>query len=704
MKSKVIMIFIFIVVYGLFFYKNTQVKNERIEFELNKQIRDLEIHYSLTKDYFLTDAKSMSGRFVNDKRIINILSKVQNATDMQKKILRKKLYKLLIPMFKIIQIRGVAQLHITLPNNISFLRMHKPEKYDDDLTNTRYSFKYVNENKKSIEGFEQGKSTHAFRYTFPCFSKSSTSVSDKSNNYLGAIDISLSSNSIQDKLLKLNKIHSHFLVDKKIWETKNLMSKYIQSIEDENYMFALTEQHSKTRLANSTKHIIEPLKDEITKNLSLKTPFSLYTHYNNTVKVITFLPIKNIKDKKVVAYIVSYTDNNNIYNICSDYKLNNIIILFCMLILFYFIYKNLIQKNELKQKNKNFEYLLDTTMEAIVISDKNNKIIQCNQSVVDLFKVKNKSSFLGRNITDFVPDYEIPKLQEALQNAYDKPRNYDLQEDDGTIFPVLASGRDIIINEEKVRVSIILDLTQIKQQEQQLFKSEKMASMGEMIENIAHQWRQPLNSISITVNNLSLKCIMNDMDKVLFQKELGLIDEYTQHLSKTIDDFRNYIKGDRIKSVFKLNHTMDNFLTLMDSSIKNNYINIIYDIDKNIEINGYENELIQCLINIFNNAKDILVENEIEDKHIFLSTSIKENKAIIKIKDNAGGIPEKVLPKIFEPYFTTKHQSQGTGLGLHMTYNLIVDGMGGTIEATNQTYIYKDKEYIGAEFSIILLM
>jgi len=126
------------------------------------------------------------------------------------------------------------------------------------------------------------------------------------------------------------------------------------------------------------------------------------------------------------------------------------------------------------------------------------------------------------------------------------------------------------------------------------------------------------------------------------------------------------------------------------------------DLEDDISVNGYPNELIQCLINIFNNAKDALKEKNIEDKFIFISTFVEGEKAIITIKDNAGGIPEEVLPKIFEPYFTTKHQSKGTGLGLSMTYTLIVDGMNGTIKANNVSYIYNNKEYLGVKFSIAL--
>lgn len=126
------------------------------------------------------------------------------------------------------------------------------------------------------------------------------------------------------------------------------------------------------------------------------------------------------------------------------------------------------------------------------------------------------------------------------------------------------------------------------------------------------------------------------------------------------------------------------------------------DLHEDIKIDGYANELTQCFINIFNNAKDALIENKIEKRFIFIYAYRKEDKVVIKINDNAKGIDEDIMPRIFEPYFTTKHQSQGTGLGLHMIYNLIINGMGGSITAKNINFKYNDIEYFGAEFKIIL--
>ena len=235
-----------------------------------------------------------------------------------------------------------------------------------------------------------------------------------------------------------------------------------------------------------------------------------------------------------------------------------------------------------------------------------------------------------------------------------------------------------------------------------IFEQSKMASMGEMIGNIAHQWRQPLSVISTGATGMMMHKKFGLLKDENFIETCEVINDSAQYLSKTIDDFRNFIKGNSTKTVFYLKETIDSFLHLIDGQLKNNNIKIILDIDENLEINNYENELIQCLINIVNNSKDAFLETNKENRFIFISSFIKDDKIEIMIKDNAGGIPKNVLFKIFEPYFTTKHKSQGTGLGLHMTYHLITEGMKGTIKAHNISYEYNNTKYIGAEFLICL--
>jgi len=166
--------------------------------------------------------------------------------------------------------------------------------------------------------------------------------------------------------------------------------------------------------------------------------------------------------------------------------------------------------------------------------------------------------------------------------------------------------------------------------------------------------------------------------------------------------YQNFIRNDRIKVTFNLSENINSFLELVKGSIKNNNINLVLDLNDSIIIDAYPNELIQCLINIFNNAKDALKEKEITDKFIFISTSIKNDNVFIKIKDNAGGILPKILPRIFEPYFTTKNKLKGTGLGLSITYSLIVDGMQGSVKANNISYVHHNKEYLGTELIVKL--
>jgi len=174
-------------------------------------------------------------------------------------------------------------------------------------------------------------------------------------------------------------------------------------------------------------------------------------------------------------------------------------------------------------------------------------------------------------------------------------------------------------------------------------------------------------------------------------------------LSKTIDDFRDFIKGDRIQSKFQATEFIQSLLNLIEPSTKNNNIQIIKDIQEQVTINGYKNELLQCFMNIYNNAKDALADNaNLQEKIILITIKQKEETVEFHFQDNAGGIPPKILQRIFEPYFTTKHKSQGTGLGLHMTYNLITTGMEGNIKAQNSTFEYNNTNYTGAEFIITL--
>ena len=244
---------------------------------------------------------------------------------------------------------------------------------------------------------------------------------------------------------------------------------------------------------------------------------------------------------------------------------------------------------------------------------------------------------------------------------------------------------------------------ELNKQQMILHQQSKMAAMGEMIANIAHQWRQPLSTITTASSGMVLQKEMGILTDDFFFEASKKINNSAQYLSKTIDDFRNFFSPNKEKTKFLLKNTLAITLDLISVQLSEKDITIIKNIE-DIELNGYENELIQALINIFNNSRDELVKKSIdEEKYIFIDVyKNSKNQVYIIIKDNAGGIKKEYLNKIFEPYFTTKHKSQGTGIGLYMTEEIITKHLNGHISVKNKAFVFNDKKYVGAQFRIML--
>ena len=245
--------------------------------------------------------------------------------------------------------------------------------------------------------------------------------------------------------------------------------------------------------------------------------------------------------------------------------------------------------------------------------------------------------------------------------------------------------------------------SEINKKQTILHQQSKMAAMGEMIGNIAHQWRQPLSTITTASSGMVLQKEMGILTDEFFFEASKKINSSAQYLSQTIDDFRNFFTPNKEKYNFNLAETFSTTLDLISAQFIAKEITIIKNIE-DIELYNYENELIQALINILNNAKDELIKKPSnEKKYIFIDVYKNENAEVnIVIKDNAGGIPLEFMDKIFEPYFTTKHKAQGTGIGLYMTEEIVTKHLEGKISAENETFTYGGVEYTGAVFKIVL--
>ncbi|RLA72034.1 MAG: PAS domain-containing sensor histidine kinase, partial [Epsilonproteobacteria bacterium] len=222
--------------------------------------------------------------------------------------------------------------------------------------------------------------------------------------------------------------------------------------------------------------------------------------------------------------------------------------------------------------------------------------------------------------------------------------------------------KEIVKNEEKRQV---------------MFWQSRLASLGEMLANIAHQWRQPLTELNLTIFNMKKAAFNDDRDEV--QKLYGESKNIVKNMSKTIDDFTNFFKPDKAKEQFNISESVNEAISLLQKLITTEMIAVKSDLE-DIKVLGISNELTQVIINLIKNSSDAFVQNSILIREINITAKEEDGYALIELQDNAGGIKEKSTYKVFEPYFTTKHASQGTGLGLFMSKMICEKGMHGSLD------------------------
>jgi len=224
---------------------------------------------------------------------------------------------------------------------------------------------------------------------------------------------------------------------------------------------------------------------------------------------------------------------------------------------------------------------------------------------------------------------------------------------------------------------------ELREKERMLLQQSRLAAMGEMINNIAHQWRQPLNVLGLVLQQMQLFYQLDSFSAEYLDssvnKSMGLIN----HMSQTIDDFRNFFKPDKEKVDFAAHEVVARTVALVEDGFKCQQISIVLQASANPLIHGFPNEYCQVLLNILMNAKDALLESRPEEARVTLTVSQEGDRAVVTIADNAGGIPQEILPRIFEPYFTTKGPDRGTGVGLFMSKIIIEKNMGGRLTALN---------------------
>lgn len=350
---------------------------------------------------------------------------------------------------------------------------------------------------------------------------------------------------------------------------------------------------------------------------------------------------------------------------------------------------------EIKKGHDLLHSVTESIQDLIFYKDLNFEYIGCNQSFANFFG-KSEAEFLGKN------DFELYPMEYAL----------GFRQRDTLIFDRIES----IINEEWVKnfkgddvllltakhplfnsagelmglVGIARDITkeywleqEIREQQAILTQQSRLAALGEMIGNIAHQWRQPINSLGLIVQDLKEAYRFGELNQSYVETISSKAMEQIHYMSNTIDDFRNFFNPDKDKKIFSLNKSIENTKNILKQGIRNNSIECEISIPKDIFIYGYKNEFSQVLFNLLSNARDAIMSNKPKTPKIKIQVKNKKNSAEISVSDNGGGIPPDILPSIFDPYFTTKSEGKGTGIGLYMAKKIIENHMDGSLLVHN---------------------
>lgn len=228
---------------------------------------------------------------------------------------------------------------------------------------------------------------------------------------------------------------------------------------------------------------------------------------------------------------------------------------------------------------------------------------------------------------------------------------------------------------------------ELKNQQNLLVEQSKSAAMGEMISMIAHQWRQPLQAVSILIQKLPLlKMVNGDISDEMLEDVVKQVTSQLDYMSKTIDDFRDYFKPNKQKEEVYIKEVIEKSMDFLAYLFKMNSIKVNYQNNSNSSIEIYLNEIVQVFVNLAKNSSDAMIEKNIENRVINIITYEKENSLFVEFEDNAGGIKSDVLGKIFDPYFSTKNNKNGTGLGLYMSKTIIEEHSGGNIDVYNTDF------------------
>ena len=506
---------------------------------------------------------------------------------------------------------------------------------------------------------------------------------------------------ISDAIFDTNrktKFYSNFEKQK---YSKELFEKYLS--KDILPIYEQRFQHVSFNKVTSDRILLLNQKLNETLDLDAYVWFTNTTNKINQLKIVDdYLATKislNIKEELDLAYFYFYLFS--FLNILS-------IVLFIALVIS--IYKML--NNEEKLKKIMNEHIISSTTDLKGVITSVSEAF-CNISGYTRNELIGEPHNIIRHPD--VPKQAFKNLWNTIQNNkvwYGEVKN--LKKDGGfywveaIVSPIYndnnikvgySSIRHNITDNKKVEElnstlesKIAKAIEDITKKDKQIMQQSRLAQMGEMISMIAHQWRQPLAAISSTSSAIGLKSQLNKLDNKTAIELSSKISSYTQHLSATINDFRDFFQPNKEKRETTYAKLINTVLNIIEVSIANKNIELIMELESQETLKTYPNEIKQVILNLIKNAEDVLLEREVVNPFI----KVKTYSNILIVSDNGGGIQEDILDKIFDPYFSTKHEHDGTGLGLYMSKVIIENHCDGKL------YVENSKNNEGAIFTIEL--
>jgi PAS domain S-box-containing protein len=355
-------------------------------------------------------------------------------------------------------------------------------------------------------------------------------------------------------------------------------------------------------------------------------------------------------------------------------------------------------KNSLQSKEYYIDSVIDSSKNAIIVVDKDYNIKTFNKSAQSMFgysidemrdKVSLQKIISKRYLAVYIKALNEYFSDSILDEKLETTVELRAKRKDNSSFPIRVSiGLNKDLN-NKLVVANIEDITQqkarqkaLKDKDRLLVQQSKMAAMGEMIGSIAHQWRQPLNITALMIQGLQEQFLDDELDADEVEYIVNKCMEQINFMSNTIEDFRNFFKPNRSKETFSVKEILQKSISMVETQFKAHNIAISLKGD-DFRLIGYDTEFQQVFLNLLSNSKDAIMQRQVDNPELSGAIDIDISDTTISIQDNGGGIPSNIIDRVYEPYFTTKDDTKGTGLGLYMTKMIIEDSMDGSIDIIN---------------------